>query len=161
MGNSVNGMKLILAVVLMFPGLAVAQDELAKGWAWSGIAASTLERQGEPTPAPVPEPGDVCQTCQGSGKVGDGKVFQICKDCNGTGKVTAPAGKPVQFKSICEGDSCRLVPVEQPQPEAVLQSSRTVVISRASACYPVAQYRQNRTRPTARVIMRKVFFFWR
>jgi len=164
MGNSVKGMMLILAMSLIFPGQAIGHD-MAQGWAWSGIAASTLEHQAGPGPAPAPAPGDVCQTCSGSGKVGDGRVFQICKDCNGTGKVIAlpspQAIVPVKFDKVCEGGVCKLVPAAKPQPQAVLQGSKSEVICQGGMCYPVTQYRQYQTRPAARVIMRKGFFFRR
>lgn len=42
-----------------------------------------------PGPAPTPKPNNgVCPDCNGTGRVGDGTVFQTCLNCNGTGKVT-------------------------------------------------------------------------
>lgn len=39
------------------------------------------------TPTPTPEPaGDKCENCNGTGKVGDGRVFVKCPECDGTGK---------------------------------------------------------------------------
>lgn len=36
---------------------------------------------------PAPEPvGDTCENCNGTGKVGDGRVFVKCPECDGTGK---------------------------------------------------------------------------
>ncbi len=77
-----------LFIVILFQGSMSAQD-LGRGWAWAGIAAATLDHQNKPMPSPAPNPGDKCQTCNGTGKVGDGKVFATCRDCNGTGKVIA------------------------------------------------------------------------
>ena len=37
----------------------------------------------EPTPTPI---GDACENCNGTGKVGDGRVFVKCPECAGTGK---------------------------------------------------------------------------
>lgn len=37
----------------------------------------------------VPKPGDICSSCNGSGQVGDGRVFQKCLSCSGTGVVQA------------------------------------------------------------------------
>jgi RecJ-like exonuclease len=37
---------------------------------------------------PAPE-SDVCPTCHGTKKLGDGKVFVTCPACNGTGKKTS------------------------------------------------------------------------
>lgn len=36
-------------------------------------------------PAPKPVSGD-CKNCNGTGKVGDGKIVMTCQACNGTGK---------------------------------------------------------------------------
>lgn len=75
-------------IVLMLGNLALGQQlERSKGWAWSGIAATTLENRNKPEPAPAPKPGDVCPSCKGEGRVGDGRIFTKCLDCNGTGKV--------------------------------------------------------------------------
>jgi len=39
------------------------------------------------TPTPTPEPAsDKCENCNGTGKVGDGRVFVKCPECDGTGK---------------------------------------------------------------------------
>lgn len=37
------------------------------------------------TPAPKPVSGQ-CRNCNGTGKVGDGKIVMTCQACNGTGK---------------------------------------------------------------------------
>lgn len=36
-------------------------------------------------PAPKPVSGE-CKNCNGTGKVGDGKIVMTCQACNGTGK---------------------------------------------------------------------------
>ena len=38
----------------------------------------------------------VCPTCNGVGKLGDGKVFVTCATCNGTGRLT----------SVCKDKKC-------------------------------------------------------
>lgn len=41
----------------------------------------------DPTPNPTPEPdSDICENCNGTGRVGDGTVSTICPVCDGTGK---------------------------------------------------------------------------
>ncbi len=46
-------------------------------------------RQGLP---PTPAPSDVCGNCDGTGKIGDGRIVLECPACKGTGKKpkTAP-----------------------------------------------------------------------
>ena len=39
----------------------------------------------ENAPAPKPVSGE-CKNCNGTGKVGDGKIVMTCQACNGTGK---------------------------------------------------------------------------
>lgn len=149
----------------MFPGLAMAQHELAQGWAWSGIAATTLENQAGPGPAPTPQPGDVCQTCSGSGKVGDGRVFQVCKDCNGTGKVTSQATTevvlPVKFDNVCQGNDCKLVPAVKLQPQAVLQSPRSESICHGGVCYRLPARQQYVPKQQFTRFIRRGFIFRR
>ena len=40
-------------------------------------------RQGLP---PTPAPSDVCDNCDGTGKIGDGRIVLECPACKGTGK---------------------------------------------------------------------------
>jgi hypothetical protein len=45
----------------------------------------TIKDRTKPQPTPTPI-GDKCENCNGTGKVGDGKVFVPCPECDGTGK---------------------------------------------------------------------------
>lgn len=113
-----------LVIMLTFLSTSMAQD-LQRGWAWSGMAYTTLGRQAVPTPSPTPKPGDPCKACLGTGKVGDGRVWQTCRDCDGTGKVI---GAPVS--SIQQSASDVLLspapsPSDRPQPA----KSQPVVVS--------------------------------
>jgi hypothetical protein len=55
-------------------------------------AVAVVQQRGRPMPpspppAPGPKPGDVCQTCSGTGKLPtDGRVVVQCGDCGGTGR---------------------------------------------------------------------------
>ncbi len=53
---------------------------------WVFIAQSVLTSPNVvPTPTPQP-PSDICQNCNGRGKIGDGTIMKTCPECDGTGK---------------------------------------------------------------------------
>lgn len=56
------------------------------GWAASIIGNSV---DAQVTPDDTPTPGGKCPTCNGTGKVGDGRVFSTCLDCDGKGVITS------------------------------------------------------------------------
>jgi hypothetical protein len=39
-------------------------------------------------PPPAPQPGAECINCNGTGKIGDGRIVMTCPVCGGTGKTT-------------------------------------------------------------------------
>ena len=47
------------------------------------VARAIVQLQNTPAPKPV---GSQCKNCNGTGKVGDGKIVMTCQACNGTGK---------------------------------------------------------------------------
>ena len=47
------------------------------------VARAIVQLQNTPAPRPV---GGQCKNCNGTGKVGDGKIVMTCQACNGTGK---------------------------------------------------------------------------
>ena len=47
------------------------------------VARAIVQIQNAPAPKPV---GGQCRNCNGTGKVGDGKIVMTCQACNGTGK---------------------------------------------------------------------------
>lgn len=67
------------------PDIAHAKSTVAASFAFT--ASKTAPD--DPVP-PAPKPGEKCPICNGTGKVGDGKVFATCGSCKGTGKVLAP-----------------------------------------------------------------------
>lgn len=76
----------------LLPTPAPKIDEYdAKAKASVSILLTETNKDSQPSPQPdnAPKPGDKCETCKGTGKVGDGRVFSTCLDCNGTGKVPA------------------------------------------------------------------------
>jgi len=85
--------------------------QMQKGWGWSMVATATQGKVIAKPPGPVKPVGDTCQTCQGTGKVGDGRVFQTCKDCDGTGKTRKGQSAPVAIlppnqSPVCVGGTC-------------------------------------------------------
>ena len=46
-------------------------------------ARAIVQLQNAPAPKPV---SGQCRNCNGTGKVGDGKIVMTCQACNGTGK---------------------------------------------------------------------------
>ena len=57
------------------------------------------------TPAPKPVSGQ-CSNCNGTGKVGDGKIVMTCQACNGTGK--EPVSVLVKPRAPCTTGKCPL-----------------------------------------------------
>jgi len=71
------------------PDIATAKATVAGSIVFSARAASP-----DIDVPPAPKPGDKCPVCNGSGQVGDGRVFAPCGSCKGTGKVLAPGESP-------------------------------------------------------------------
>jgi hypothetical protein len=105
-------MKAVIFVLLVLLSTSALGQELQTGWAWAGIASITLGKSPTPAPAPAPspKPGDPCVNCNGTGRVGDGKVSQTCRDCNGTGKTIAQMVSELQQRAA----DVYLSPVEVP-----------------------------------------------
>jgi RecJ-like exonuclease len=54
-------------------------------------------------PAPTPDAGE-CSNCNGTGKIGDGRIVMTCPECNGTGKEARSVLHPSVFVPlIAEG----------------------------------------------------------
>jgi RecJ-like exonuclease len=47
-------------------------------------------------PAPTPDAGK-CENCNGTGKIGDGRIVMTCPECNGTGKEARSVLHPAIF----------------------------------------------------------------
>jgi hypothetical protein len=74
-----------------------------------------------------PKPGDDCSVCNGTGKVGDGRVFATCGSCNGTGKVPATStitkcGNPFCTCANCTCRPCICAPAIAAKPEPVAEA---------------------------------------
>ena len=56
------------------------------------------------TPAPK---SDVCENCDGTGKIGDGRIVMQCPVCKGTGKKPASVVKHPPVVLPCPDGKCR------------------------------------------------------
>jgi DnaJ-class molecular chaperone len=54
-------------------------------------------------PAPKPDAGK-CSNCNGTGKIGDGRIVMTCPECNGTGKPLKSVLHPAVFVPCKECD---------------------------------------------------------
>jgi DnaJ-class molecular chaperone len=54
-------------------------------------------------PAPTPDAGK-CSNCNGTGKIGDGRIVMTCPECNGTGKQAKSVLHPAAFVPCKECD---------------------------------------------------------
>jgi len=71
------------------PASTVPSVAFVDGYVYTVAGASIDESEIKPPPKPD---GELCETCDGSGKVGDGKVFTVCMDCNGLGRTGIDGG---------------------------------------------------------------------
>lgn len=80
-------------------------DWYARGaWAWS-IA---IEQSANPQPQPQPS-GD-CENCNGTGRLGDGRVSVPCPVCGGDGKLDGDQDPEPEIEPVIE-------PQPEPEPE--------------------------------------------
>ncbi len=117
-------------------------------WQQVSMVGSAPAPPPTPSPTPDTPDVGICTNCNGTGKLpGDGRIKPNCPECGGTGKITAarspdcdcddcqcvncdcvampltdspaPAYRTVTtYKQVCDGNSCRLVPVTTRVPVA-------------------------------------------
>lgn len=135
MGNQRTFLVLV-AVVLTVPGLLFAGDSI-EGWLYSR-AGVAVYAEGTLPPTPSPAPSGKCETCNGTGRVGDGRVSVECLDCGGDGVVGNSSvsiteacncedcncdpcecgqRRIVGYRQVCRGNTCSLEPVYEVVPD--------------------------------------------
>lgn len=83
----------------------VAAGTMYSSYSWNSftpyvvVGAAYSEESSPPEPVPDPKSED-CDSCNGTGKVGDGRVMFDCAVCDGTGKITKE--KSQNLKGIIE-----------------------------------------------------------
>lgn len=97
----------IVAVSLLSGSAAVSHNDV-EGYLYSRAGVAIMQPDGE---SPKPAPSGKCETCNGTGRVGDGRVSVQCQDCGGDGIVST--GSPNSFVAVqdvvCEDGVCRVV----------------------------------------------------
>lgn len=81
----------LLPLCLLLTGCLPADDPPAADDYQPALAVAIGITHG--TRPPTPD-SDICQNCNGKGKVGDGVIFVDCVVCNGTGRITDGEGLP-------------------------------------------------------------------
>ena len=81
-------MRFTLLLVLFVAGCiesrkAAVDPTIAADLACEGARLAVLERNRPPSPAPD---AGRCDNCNGTGKIGDGRITHTCPACKGTGK---------------------------------------------------------------------------
>ena len=80
-------LSLVLVTGLIAPASAGEFLNLAHGILATRRPATPVTPKPGPGPAPAPV-SDICDNCNGVGKVGDGRTMLTCPVCNGSGKKT-------------------------------------------------------------------------
>lgn len=99
------------------------------GWcaAMAGVAAFD---NGDSQPAPVPKPEGKCDTCGGTGKVGDGRVFVDCMECGGDGVLGSAGPLCCTAGADCSCDDCTCGPSCSCSSQAVQEVEKAPVVMR-------------------------------
>jgi len=77
-----------LAVLLLVATGCVIERVEAVDWRQAAAVDAAAVSLVDGAVAPLDNPDDKCDACNGTGKVGDGTVMLTCTVCDGTGKLT-------------------------------------------------------------------------
>lgn len=149
----------LLLMIAVFAGcqsdeVASCAPETFEGWSYVMAGVATMDNQ--PIPDEQDEPSsDVCSTCNGTGRVGDGRVSVVCQDCAGDGKAgqsKSPVVEPVkanvtssyQSGYICDVNGCRPVSGTTPVSYSQTYSQGSGYICDENGCRPSGVVGSNR-----------------
>lgn len=91
-------MRALVLVMLFFAGClgpGLPDDPTITADLATETARLVLELRSLPPPAPPPHAN--CQNCNGTGKIGDGRIVMTCPVCGGTGKAVKSVLHPSVF----------------------------------------------------------------
>lgn len=118
MGNRGKVIGFVLSAVAL-PGALVAQESI-EGWLYSRAGVAVYQSD-DASPAPAP-PSGKCETCNGTGRVGDGRVSVACMDCGGDGvrgnANSCNCGEQCTCGADCQCVDCECCTLEE-QPKMV------------------------------------------
>lgn len=84
-------MRYLIVFAVVFVGCVASipsDPTLSADLAVEAARMVAVLRQGMP-PTPVPPTPGKCENCNGTGKIGDGRIVMTCPECKGTGKTAA------------------------------------------------------------------------
>jgi len=106
-----NIRTILIAATVVCASALLLHAESVEGWLYSraGVAVYLPDES-------QPAPSGKCETCNGTGRVGDGRVDVACQDCGGDGVL---GYSPVSLEVgdvVCEDGVCRIVQGVDGQP---------------------------------------------
>jgi hypothetical protein len=148
-------MRLLLIVFVLLAGCKpqlakVDYDyERAHAAVTLGKYVSLPDVEPGPRPEPTPAPSGKCENCNGTGKIGDGRVFVPCPVCGGDG-ITQASKSPNSYWSSNGNLFQNVVYIDEPKQEEPTRTEQDstdnnpdVVVYTASWCEPCTRWKLN------------------
>lgn len=133
---------MLLVVLCVFVGCTPAPKPPSKdavaGWSYVMVGVATLDNHDA---GPTPDAPGTCPNCNGTGKVGDGRVFVDCKTCGGDGRIDGNEAKPS--------------PVATEPKKVTTTASGSTIVCRPNGCTIQTTPTYNYARPIRRGLFRR------
>lgn len=129
-----------------------------QGWAYTMAGVAILDNADAPD-SPSPEPGGKCPNCNGTGKVGDGRVFTDCLECGGDGVLDSgevaldDPGDPLPGGIPSTGPE----PVVGMEPQGTIDAPVSTSVCGPSGCTTMPANRSRVYTPRRPGLLRRVF----